>query len=404
MMPIKEDNKSTMDTSAIDALEASECFQPVVFQPEALPFSKRKTKLARWSLPFRQSEAPGLAPLIESGREQTAQKLVLEMVAKPDDIEAPPPSRYNKKARWAPEPDFRLRASFGQALFDPSRPTWDSSPDMSYFLPTLPGLASIFHDESFKLGYVTVPSLVYHFMATNDMHDSTVGQNQQQYPTLAISFKPDSTGKHVLRKVVLQYGSASHHILLPERSVDIHFETNRGLHLLNLDKSSHIKDFAAQVIANIEGGGRLNAPNLELMIPKWTVAGMKYETSKENTKAQFMFTGVKVGQSVWAEYKDRTITYVTAQHGKLGRVGSQFSMVYGLNRWSQTMDTQDRDEAIKDFVHDAFGMADSITEAAAVSQSAIHRYDSKKREALSSSGPVEDESAMKSPDREKAST
>ncbi|KAJ4304846.1 hypothetical protein N0V90_000374 [Kalmusia sp. IMI 367209] len=374
MMPLKRLGSHTIDTTGSDALQSSECFLPITFEKEAVSFNRRNAKLGRWSLPSKHISTTSSEPVNLDERIRAVQEHVIKMVAKPGEIEVrPPEQKVRFRRKWAIKPESRLRVGFGHVVFTSNGLASEPGLDRPYFLSALPGLSSVLTDDTFKLGYATPPTLVYQFMAVNESLDI----RDLLFPTLSISFKPDSKGQHKLRKVTLGFDNASHQVLLPEKAVDLHFETSKGLHMYDLQGNNTIQDFAAQVLANIQSGGRLSAPNLELEIPRWTIAGLKCDHREELRKTKFLFTGIKFSQGVWGKYMDRTVTYTTSQSGKLGRKGGQFSMIYGLTEHSKKDNIHNQEKAMNEFVADAFKMAGKITEAAAVNQSAAKRLELK---------------------------
>ncbi|KAJ4360937.1 uncharacterized protein N0V89_001506 [Didymosphaeria variabile] len=375
LLPLKNLQNISVDTTGRDVLEGSDHFLPVVVEKEAVAYKDRRTKVGRWSLPVNQANASLHASDSITERVKTAQELVVTKLMTP-------PTQYQrtgnasrdiKYRKWTYHPEARLTAVFGHALF----PLDDPTTGKPRFFPALPGLSSIFSDEAFRMGFVMRPSLCYEFIAEPGPKNYTSDLSPYKFPRLSAYFRPDNEGQHALSKVVLNFAATKHRVLLPEQAVDIQFQTSQSIQMQNVRLDQDARLLQNQVLPKLQGGGRLSAPDISVDIPKWTVEGMEFDGKEDFVKTKFIFTGITFSQSIWGQHQGQTTKYVTRQGGKLGAKTGIFSTVYGMNGLAKKLAHSDPPNAMRDFVANAFKMAGTITQAAAASQAGMKKLERK---------------------------
>jgi hypothetical protein len=376
LLPLQSPVLRTVDTTARDALEKSDHFMPVVVEKEHVEYKARNSEFGRWSLPMGKTTAVPPTSDSVAARVKTAQEHVLK-------IGITPPVKYQrsnvKLRKWTHEPEVRIKAQYGHALF----PLEGSTSEKATFVPALPGLSSIFNEEAFKMSFVTRPTLCYEFIAEPGPQNYTSDLLPYKFPRLSAHFRyiQDQQG---LSKVVLNFGAGTHQVLLPEEAVDIQFSASRSIQMTNARINPDSRVLRDHVLQNLQSGGRLTAPNIELDIPKWTVEGMEFDTKEDVVTTRFQFIGVTFTQSVWGEHHGTPVTYSTKQSGKLGATNGLFSTVYGVNRLAKPIATEDPPNAMREFVMASFKTARTITEAAAASQAGMTKIERKPKQRQSS--------------------
>lgn len=339
-------------------------FVPVPLDKESVDYELREAKLGRWSLPVATKksallESDSVAERIESTQAHIA-KMAPEIF---DETSRHVPT----KSLWEPEATHRLRARFGHVL----HPLDDPTTQHPYFVPALPGLTSVFRHMTFKPYFTTNPSLTYEFIPNPKKSDAE--STEFEYPALSVTLRPDKTGQYHLQKMILSFGWVRHDVLLPEEVVDMSFEYDHTLRLQNRSQMKGLFDWEREVLRNIQSGKRLVAPEIELDIPRWTVKGMESVKKNDVTRAHYMFTGVKIHQSMWGAYQGVAASYGTSQSGKLGAKQGTLSISYGVSAASKKIVGLDAKEALGKFVADAYMMAGKITEAAASSGTGMRK-------------------------------
>ena len=362
----------TVDNSG--ASTKSTEFFPVSFEKEAVDYKLRNTRLGRWSSPITKDNATLQGSPNLSGRIGNAQERVLEMTSFLSEQHRS--FRAKKRAmtlnRWEDSAESRLKANYGHLL----HPLEDPTAKQPHFVPTLPGISSILDAESTRIGFWTRPSLCYDFIAQPGSPNYSTDLSPNCFPKLSIIFRPDADGQHALQKITIQFGTAKYQVLLPEESVDISFEFEQSLRLNPGDlirKLPAVDRWKDKVLQNLQSGERLTAPDIELDIPRWTVEGLEYTTKDEVIKTKYLFTGISVNQSVWAEHQGNIVVYSTNQSGKLGAKTGTLSTRFGVSLGSKKVEFTDASEAMKEFVGKAFQMAHTISQGAAASHTGMKK-------------------------------
>jgi hypothetical protein len=377
LLPLKSQVLRTVDTTARDALERLDHFMPVVVEKEQVAYKARNSEFGRWSLPTKRTTTMLPASDSVAERVKNAQEHVLKI-----GLTAPVKhQRSNVKLRkWTHQPEVRLKAQYGHALFPLEGPTSERA---TTFIPALPGLSSFFNEEAFKMSFVTRPTLCYEFIAEPGPQNYTPDLLPYKFPRLSAHFRYIQ-GQQGLSKVVLNFGAGTHQVLLPEEAVDIQFTASQSIQMTNARINPYSRALQDHVLQNLQSGGRLTAPNIEMDIPKWTVEGMEFDTKEDVVTTRFQFIGVTFTQSVWGEHHGNPATYSTKQSGKLGATNGVFSTVYGVNRLAKPIAAQDPPNAMREFVANAFKTARTITEAAAASQAGMKKIERKPKQRQSS--------------------
>ncbi|KAL5416573.1 hypothetical protein PMIN03_002112 [Paraphaeosphaeria minitans] len=369
VLPLKSPSATTVDTTGRGALESADHFRPVVVEKESVAYKARSTKFGRWSLPVKQNmDTRATLPNL-SQRLNAAQEQVQTMFLKKTPPHQSPDVKYPK---WNKNTEVRLKALYGHALL----PFEDPNSEEVSFVPVLPGLSSLFTDQVFHTSFTTRPLLCYEFIAQPGPSNYTSDLLPYKFPRLIAYFR-FIDGQQGLSKLVLKFDAGNHQVLLPEETVDIRFETSRSIQMNNSRQAHDTRGLREHVVANLQSGGRITAPDITLDIPKWTVEGMEFEGKGDLIKTKFQFVGVTFTQSVWGEHDGSAATYFTKQSGKLGAKYGQFATVYGVNRLATPVAIDDPANAISEFVANAFKTAGTITQAAATSQAGPKKLETK---------------------------
>ncbi|KAL1600785.1 hypothetical protein SLS60_007173 [Paraconiothyrium brasiliense] len=375
LLPLRDLQRISVDTTGRDVLEGSDHLLPVVVEKDAVRYRYRDSKFGRWSLPVNLATASLPASDSVAERVKTAQELVVKKLMTP-------PTQYQRTSnapkdiklrKWTYHPEVRFGAQFGHALF----PLGDPTTGKQQFLPALPGLSSIFNNEAYKMSFVTRPTLSFEFIAEPGPKNYTSDLLPYKFPRLNAYFRPDYQGQHSLSKVVLNFAAAKHRVLLPEEAVDIQFQSSQSIQMQNVRYDQDARILQDQVLQKLQSGGRLSAPDINLNIPKWTIEGMEFDGKEDFVKTRFIFTGITFSQTVWGQYQGQTAKYATRQGGKLGAKNGAFSLVYGMNPYAKKQAILDPPNAMREFVANAFKTAGKITQAAAASQAGMKKIERK---------------------------
>lgn len=283
---------------------------------------------------------------------------------------------------WYPEPEYKLSAELGQALFPLSDSTSGStakkgepSTTQLLFTPSVPGLMSLLSSaytqsapragpspEFRAIARTETPSLLYDFIAAPEQ------QNLGTLPSLHIQLRSSlDGGATTFHKLSLGIQEHMHTVLLPESAVDIQFVRYGRLRYQKNHHDKSIDDWIEAACANIASGERLTAPGLTIDIPNWTIAGNS-KNAKGMQTVTYLFSGVQFRQAVSGSFLDTPVSYSTTQAGKMGTRGGSLSMYYpGVGRNTETL-LQD-EEGLSSFVQNSLGLVDKITAAATQTQS-----------------------------------
>lgn len=352
---------------------------PVFHEPTALDFQYRNLALGRWTLPVARSTDQVESGEPEMDQEQNLHGLVNRVVSlmKPpvDGAFAGPESkpRNRQTGYWALEPQYKVSADFGQALFplemsDPNTVVEAASdPSRSPFQPAIPGLGSLLALSSFEnLSRTETPSLLYDFLPCPEQ-SGDVPAIVPDFPKLFIQVRTGRDGnKPTLHKLSLGFQQRVHDVLLPGQATDIRFCRYGRLRFSS--KSHHDKNvdnWLEAVRQNIASGGRLSAPPLTIEIPKWTIPGFAADETGM-VPVKYLFSGIQFRQSVTGSLLDTRVSYSTVQSGKLGAKGGS------LSAYSARLQGAKAEPEIREFALKCVQMVDHITQASAQTQPARH--------------------------------
>jgi hypothetical protein len=384
LLPTKKNSRFTLDATRRDAARDQSYLFPVTIEKSLLDFQTRHLTLGRWSLPVMRTGAPSNPP--KEGPQTTkpyptnkdddlgyVRTQVTEMLKKSARSPTPPKKRQAGEHEWAFTPQDRLMARFGQRLFPlDSLYVGPQSTATAAFVASLPGLANLLTDEGFRPGNrPSAPILEYTFIAAPEQPNFL---KDQDFPALNVQFRyNERTGQHYLQQLSLGFEEHIHDVLLPSRSLDIRFYKNTWLPLLAPCASKMMAGFIQTVLANIQSGEKLTAPNLVIDIPKWTIPGYAQAHSPGTRSVKYLFTGTSFRQSVAASLLDQQVAISTVQSGKLGEKGISLSIFYDPKQPDDSS-RHERDpmekqgDALTAFLRGCFKIVDKITEAAASHQ------------------------------------
>jgi hypothetical protein len=366
--------------------------------------------LGRWSLPIsRNRETPG-KPAEPAGSEATTPKATEDKAVGEASVEESKESedfripidrvtdnihRQSKQTTtpekmgfWAREPEYRVSAEFGQALFPLAHPdprlidvTLRTPGRELPFQPRLPGLANFLESSSIEMDQRTeLPALLYEFVPAPDQKGFP---REQQFPTLHIQMRSYRDGRgSTLHKLSLglPWHEHVHDVLLPDKATDVRF---RRYERLRFDTRHHddknVADWVEAVRSNIASGGRLIAPPLCLHIPKWTIPDNRTEpdvmpeipelpASVGLVPVNYLFTGVKVRQATTGKLGDNYLSYITTQSGSMGATGGGLNAYPDGKALGSFNDSPLERDQLAAFVKSCFEITDRITQASAFRQ------------------------------------
>lgn len=307
--------------------------------------------------------------------EQDSQSIVnrVASVLKPPADAAFTDSESNPRNRqtgyWALEPEYKISADFGQALF----PLQMSGPNQvikaasdssrSPFHPAIPGLGSLLASSEFQnLSRTETPALLYDFVPSPDQKDisAEVGSD---LPRLFIQVRTGRDGNRPsIHKLSIGFQERVHDVLLPDQAADIRFHRYGRLRFSS--KSHHdknVEEWSEAVRQNIESGARLSAPSLTIDIPKWTIPGYPSDATGM-LPIKYIFSGIQFRQSVTGRLLDTQVSYSTLQSGKLGAKGG------ALSAYSDNLRGNEAEIQIREFATKCVQLVDYISQAGAQTQ------------------------------------
>ncbi|KAF2656196.1 hypothetical protein K491DRAFT_628766 [Lophiostoma macrostomum CBS 122681] len=374
LLPQKSSTTYNLDTQALDAKQDATHLLPFILK-DSLPYRNRSQGLGRWTCASTKLEA------YESSSQGIAashhESIVDALYALPRGQETKTSSRIplDDGANWERKSVTRLRADFGHVLFpaNPSAPIMlpkDSRQASGLFSYDLPAMTKfVVHEARAEHQKHLSPFLHYHFVPSPLQPNRL--SNLQDYPTLSLRFRVHPQPH--LHEVALTFSKHIIDVPLPDLSTDLRFSHDQKLRLNDPDKNSKIGGFIKAVLANIESGQRLTAPeSLTIEIPKWTLPG--YTRGKLGTRTvTYLFTDIAHRQSYLSSFGDQRVAYNVSQRGKLGRNGSSLSTYYDNSnraaRMARLSSSEDPGEFPKknlsDFVGVAVDIAGRITAMAA---------------------------------------
>ncbi|KZM19997.1 uncharacterized protein EKO05_0003344 [Ascochyta rabiei] len=389
LLPFKESATRTIDTQRLDAAKHDSYLLPTFNETKSLDYAHRSLSLGRWALPVTRS-ADTFSPE-EHGTSQEEIKLksrldqsthglinrVVSFMRPPVDgsftgSESAPQNR--RTGYWALEPEYKVSADFGQALFpleyaDPNKVVEAAADSArSPFQPAIPGLGSLLASSEFQnLSRTETPALLYEFIPSPDQKvfetETSLKQIGPTFPKLHVQVRTGRDGNRpTIHKLSLGFQERVHDVLLPDQAADIRFYRYGRLRFSS--KSHHdknVEEWSEAVRQNIESGGRLSAPSLTIDIPKWTIPGYPSDATGM-LPIKYLFSGIQFRQSVTGRLLDTQISYSTMQSGKLGARGG------ALSAYSPNLKDDQYEAQIREFATKCVQMVDYITQAGAQTQ------------------------------------
>lgn len=378
LLPFKESATRTIDTQKLDAAKQGSYLSPVYHETNSLDFNYRGLNLGRWALPVARTEqqkASQEKPEFTSSPEQSSHSIVnrvASLLMPPVDAAFTGPEskpRNRQTGYWALEPEYKVSADFGQALFplelsDPNKVIEAASDSSrSPFQPAIPGLGSLLASSEFQnISRTETPALLYDFIPSPDQKDldGKVGPN---FPRLFIQVRTGRDGNRpTIHKLSLGFQERVHDVLLPDQAADIRFHRYGRLRFSS--KSHHdknVEEWSEAVRQNIESGGRLSAPSLTIDVPKWTIPGFPSDATGM-LPVKYLFSGIQFRQSVTGRLLGTQISYSTVQSGKLGAKGGT------LSAYSEKLKGNEVEIQIRDFATKCVQLVDYISQAGAQTQ------------------------------------
>lgn len=376
LLPLKESATRTIDTQKLDAAKQGSYLSPAYHEASSLDFNLRGLSMGRWAVPVTRAEdASQVASESTSNIEQSSHSIVnrvASLLKPPVDAAFTGPEskpRNRQTGYWALEPEFKVSADFGQALFpmdmsDPNKVVEAASdPQRSPFHPAIPGLGSLLASSEFQnISRTETPALGYNFVPAPEQKDlgAEIGSD---FPRLFIQVRTGRDGNRpTIHKLSIGFQERIHDVLLPDQAADIRFHRYGRLRFSS--KSHHdknVEEWTEAVRQNIESGGRLSAPSLTIDIPKWTIPGFpSHEIGMLPVK--YLFSGVQFRQSVTGRLLDTQVSYSTVQSGKLGAKGG------ALSAYSEKLQGNEAVAQIRDFTSKCVQLVDYISQAGAQTQ------------------------------------
>ncbi|KAI2481940.1 SLS domain containing protein [Pyrenophora tritici-repentis] len=367
-LPFKDSTVRTCDTLKLGSAKSASFLLPVFPEEKSMDHKYRDQQLGRMSMPIvrltgpenvdNSVEKPHKIPKIPKTSLSGLMTRTMATVLKPTS-DAPKPLEATDV--WVPVPEYRLSAEIGQALFplahaDPTKAiqTALAQPSQATFLPTFPGLNSLLTSpEVTATARLRVPSLLYDFMPSPDQPDFERGQ---LFPKLQIQMRPGYNGaKPIFRKLTLSFQHHIHDVLLPDKAADVRFFRRGTLTLREDHKENNVHEWVETVLANIQGGGRLTAPNLRLQIPECVIPGFSADSQKLRP-VNYVFSGIQFRQSVQGNLFGESISYSAVQAGKFGANLASLTAHYNGHGDKQAKD----EEAVKAFVKRCFDIVNLV--------------------------------------------
>lgn len=402
LLPFKESATRTIDTQRLDAAKGESYLLPTFHEDRSLDYSYRNLSLGRWALPVSRSADETVGEEQEPSQDGAEGKSepesthglvnrVVSFMRPPVDgsftgSESTP--RNRQTGYWALEPEYKVSAEFGQALFplehsDPNKVVEAASNSLrAPFQPAIPGLGSLLASSEFQnLSRTETPALVYDFIPSPDQKafDTASGFTEigPTFPKLHVQVRTGRDGTSpTIHKLSLGFQERVHDVLLPDQATDIRFYRYGRLRFSI--KSHHddaVQEWTDAVRQNIESGGRLSAPSLTLNIPKWTIPGFSTDATGM-LPIKYLFAGIQFRQSVTGRLLDTQISYSTVQAGKLGARGGVLS-AYCEKRKTNQSEQQDEDGSenddanetqVRHFATKCLDLVEHISQAAARTQ------------------------------------
>jgi hypothetical protein len=379
---------------------------------ETLPYTFRKSKLGRWSLPIANETPSPVSPVtsltddealptdvplkyggavttkLQTGIKNRVVKELLRFDAVPAAETAAPETVAPEtqtieteivqgQSLWSPKADIQVAAEFGQALFplNFSNPTF-AKDSPSVFTGVIPGLPKFLFDVKWAQSdsTTTTHTLAYQFIPSPKNHNP---KTLQAYPNLTVLVTLSPTGEVSVQGVGLGVEEHFIDVLIPDWATDIRYKRTKKVWLHNPEQDENLGGFFDEIRANVMSGERLTAPpTLQLRIPWWTVKGSKKQEEDGVCEAEYVFSGIEHRQTAVVEFEGRSLRYCGQQGGKLAGKDGMLKLYYG-----PISDNHDVEwTALSRFFEASFRIARRINDAAA-NTSRLEKVHRKRKEA-----------------------
>lgn len=381
LLPLNDQVTHSIDAQIVEVAKDSNYLMPVFLAENALDQKNRKAAFGRNLMPKSKSATPKDVEVSEEHQEEYQEehqeatdkpvstpetysahvdRVVAAMHRSAADISPPPKAAGS----WSSKSEYFMSAELGQALFPlntsppttttPEPTTTTVAPPLT-FNPFTPGLTSLLTSPQFTAtNQMQGPSLIYDFIPSAIQPSFNRGQ---LLPDLRIQMRTGRAGSNPrLHYLTLGFDKRIHNVLLPNKAVDIRFRSSARLKMKNPSSVEVVKEWLEQVKLNVEQGGRLWAPDLELEIPTWTIPG-ETEDAPESTKpVKYLFSAVSFRQSITGMVGDTMVSFRTLQSGKLGGQTGVLSAHY-TGHGDVLLRNQDE---IREFARKAFALVDLV--------------------------------------------
>lgn len=277
-------------------------------------------------------------------------------------------------AFWKAQAQWRLSATFGQALFPSDEmassstiESWLGTSSQPIFTHSVTGMTTLFSSaqlqESSAAGALQFNSAPHHHILVYDFIPAPKQQRvsaSHTLPGLRIQMRTGATGTEAtFHKMYIFVREHFHTVLLPEQAVDLQLQKVLRVAIREDHRSKAIQEWTSAVAANIASGERVSAPNLTIEIPKWTITGQP-DNAKGMQTAKYLFSGVRFRQSVAGSFQGTAVSYTTNQSSKLAPQGGSLSMHYN-NSARNVQAPADGVDRLTQFFDKCFVFAERIT-------------------------------------------
>lgn len=326
LLPFKSTGLHTIDARKVHTNKSTVQLLPVFVDESSLGQKYRNAALGRWLLPVtsNHSHKQQVPPVVKNEDAQNGtdtNKLVDQTLEALKSANDPVQSRLSTAialeghGQWMPEPEYTLRAQYGQALF-PLEPSSNkqsrrnsASESEVVFTTGVPGLSTLLNLDNFEITASNqMPNLVYDFIPSPEQQDFNAGE---EFPKLRIQVRTKpSGGRASLHRIQLHFHKHVHDVVLPNRASDIRFAIGGRLiwQIPKGSRNNQVQRWFSAVCKNIESGARLTAPSLTMDIPGWTLPGGNFSADGMRS-VKYLFSGVRLRQSVSGTYENAGMSY-----------------------------------------------------------------------------------------------
>lgn len=382
LLPLRDSATRTVDTQSLN--ESAQLLS-TPFEKSSLDHKHRGAALGRWLNPIPRRARPesekeyaynseGLdSPETSTAREARV-ATIIDNFRRSSTVGEVQTRQFGP---WKLPPDFRMSASFGQALFPLDEAIASGTASVSsrpVFTSSISGLTTLLSSANTRSSSTSgaframsqphAPSLVYEFMPAPEQNQAGASQ---VLPNLRIEMRTTATGTEAtFHRLYIYVQDHFHTVLLPEQAVDLQLHRFLRLAIRKGHGVDAIDDWVTAVSANIASGERISAPDLTIDIPRWTIAGQPAK-GKDVLPIKYLFSSVRYRQSAPGSFQNLPVTYSTNRSGKLGSRGGSLNMYYnGSARDVQA--PSDGEDQVASFIEKCLMFAEHITQAASNTQ------------------------------------